>query len=262
MTSSSDVSVSKGVVEEMQAVFGENNVFMFLHQIHAVVEDRSKIELEVEVLRKENKIRRLSCCGAREFSDTEILIDAARYVDDAHKAISSPATKSSSTLAQKFSEWLSSTTKCSFICSDLCPSIFSFSEVEDILRLGFFRSTVTDSTYSSESKDGKVGTIYLLSHPALGNLVNDMINAEKYILSAISRTKYKEIYERQLIQRTEKKSDSNKRRKITQELYQTNSPKLNLQLPMNYYILDLVGRGKIRRIRNPSDTDFLLRSVK
>eukprot|EP01035_Chromulina_nebulosa_P030350 gene30350-40330_t len=224
----------------MQAVFGENNVFMFLHQIHAVVEDRSKIELEVEVLRKENKIRRLSCCGAREFSDTEILIDAARYVDDAHKAISSPATKSSSTLAQKFSEWLSSTTKCSFICSDLCPSIFSF----------------------SESKDGKVGTIYLLSHPALGNLVNDMINAEKYILSAISRTKYKEIYERQLIQRTEKKSDSNKRRKITQELYQTNSPKLNLQLPMNYYILDLVGRGKIRRIRNPSDTDFLLRSVK
>ena len=168
-----------GIIEEMQAVLGENKGFTFLHQIHAVVEDRSNVELEIEVLRKENKIRRLSCCGAsREFSDADILIDATRYMDDAQRAISSSAIKTTNLdvtpLAQKFTEWLLHTTKCSFICSDLCPSIFSFSEVEDILRLGFFRYTVTDSTYSSESKDGKVGTIYLLSHPALGNLVNDM----------------------------------------------------------------------------------------
>ena len=259
-------------IEDMQAVLGANNGFTFLHQIHAIVEDRSKVDLEIEVLRKENKVRRLSCCGAsREFSDIEILMDSTRYLNDAQRAITSFAAKNippkldetSTSLAQKFTEWLSSTSKCSFISSDLCPSIFSFAEAEYIIRLGLFRATVTDSTFSSESKDGKVGTIYVLSHPAVGKLVNDMINAEKYILSAISRTKYKEIYERELIQRVEKKSAPSKRRKLDEELYQTSSsPKLNLLLPMTYYILDLVGRGKIRRIRNPSDTDFLIRGVK
>jgi len=259
-------------IEELQAVLGVNNGFTFLHQIHAVVEDKSRVELEIEVLRKENKIRRLSCCGAsKEFSDTVILMNSARYLDDAQRAMSSSTAKNIPTkieettksLAQKFTEWLSSTSKGSFISSDLCPSIFSFVEAEHILRLGFFRAIVTDSTYSSESKDGNLGTIYVLSHPAVGKLVNDMINAEKYILSVISRTKYKEVYERQLIQRAEKKSAPSKRRKLDEELYQTSSSsKLNLLLPMTYYIFDLVGRGKIRRIRNPSDTDFLIRGVK
>ena len=128
--------------------------------------------------------------------------------------------------------------------------------MEEIIRAGFFRTSFIDCDYAAESSTFRVGVLYSLSHPAVGNLVNDMINGQKYILNALSRTKYKEIYESQLEKNLEKKNAESKRRKLDHE-----PVKRTLQQPVLFYVLDLVGRGKLRRIRNVTDTDYLIRIV-
>jgi len=234
----------------IQQYCDDKTKFVFVHQIYSLLDNRSSVDSDLENLRKGNKFRFLSCEGlANSFANKTALMDTSNFMDEVSKLLKN------SIVAENFNAWISKNIVSSISYRDIVPSVFSKKDVAIIVECGLFRYSLKCVTNVEADE-----CVYLISHPALGQLTNSMAHAEKEITSLISRSKFKEISQNKLT--TNFKSDysgerSCKRRKAEHSIFHECTR--SLRFPIKYYLLDLLGRGKIHRERNALMTDFLIR---
>ncbi|RYH28274.1 hypothetical protein EON65_12805 [archaeon] len=160
---------------------GEGPVIIFQHMIeHELSKNLSIVQTEIERLRRSKKYKIMHHFGLGGRSASVAIMLTEQYVLDLqHKLRSSPM------LCTRFSSWIREQTNISVSLNELHSTTgLTAEDVSVLCDLGFLRQRgdIADSQQA-----------YWLSHPAVTYVAYHLASAERFILAAIKRTRFKEM---------------------------------------------------------------------
>jgi hypothetical protein len=227
---------------------------LFLHMIyHELAVNKSAVDRDMKIIRQTGRFKALHLPFGATYTLIAV-IASENYIQDLHNSF--PLCD----WVGKFATWLQKSSSVSASASEL-P--LSPSELEHLRAAGFLRSREL-SHLDIDNSD-----LFWVSHPSLGTIVQQLRAAEKDVLTALRRTRFKELSESQfhaLFASSSSQLHAAKRRKKAinvADLYARSIAKPNRSsgstLPSHYHLLDLLGRNVLQAVNAPGGKESVLR---
>ena len=250
----------------------KNFTIIFLHQVYSYLTNKSLVDEEIETLRRTHKYKILNSSYVSSLiHDFTPIIETERYINDLRRFLKIPVQYNSLTetsaykvddcyqesllIVEKFRYLMNNNCQRSIFLKDIAvidnndfeislssfndSKLFTMKEIGILISIGFLKSRndLNNNNHLNNNED-----MFWLSHPSLVTAINHMMISEKQIKSLINKTRYKEISERKLFEKF-------------------NQLENNL-LPVEYFLMDLYGRGVLNKVKSPGMNDFIIRCCK
>jgi len=180
---------------------------VWVHQLYALIPNRTLVDKELDEMRRSRTIRVLNTPLGQAVMKSEHFFEDLR---------------GPSTLAQRcrYEAWLRLSDNISASRAQLCAGTVDPLSNTDV-------DTLISEGYLSCRRDILSSDVFWIAHPGINMIITSMISVRKELLSAISRTRYKELNEGDLIKKKSKSFICN--------------PK--------FYLYDLIGSGSVDLVR-------------
>lgn len=145
---------------------------VWLHQLYALIPNRTLVDREVEELRRAMGVRLLNTPLG------QAIMRADAYIEDLVENKEEEA-------VARFEKWLMTADNISL---SLAGSSLSSSDVDVLLQLGWLASR----------RDVNVQDVYWVSHPGMSKVVTSLLAVRRKVVGMIARTRYKEMAQKDL----------------------------------------------------------------
>lgn len=145
---------------------------VWLHQLYALIPNRTLVDREVEELRRAMGVRLLNTPLG------QAIMRADAYIEDLVENKEEEA-------VARFEKWLMTADNISL---SLAGSSLSSSDVDVLLQLGWLASR----------RDVNVQDVYWVSHPGMSKVVTSLLAVRRKVIGMIARTRYKEMAQKDL----------------------------------------------------------------
>eukprot|EP01031_Cornospumella_fuschlensis_P028651 gene28651-34593_t len=261
-------------------------VVIFQHMVEHELSNLSIVQSNLVYLRESKKYKILHYFGLGGRSAAVAFMLTEQYVLDLQQKLA----KSSPLLYAQFSEWIMEKTNISVSASELHDLVgLSTEDISVLCDLGFLRQR--SDVLAEEQR------AYWVSHPAITYVGYHLASAERFVLAAIKRTRFKEMNSKDFYslflhhtQSTAAKSSSSSKQVEGVEKNQSDEPMLKRvrhsnssisiddlysqkgkrkeesskkqaasPLPAYYHLLDLLGRKVLTAVPSADNRSLLLR---